>query len=93
LRLANAFTDTLRLEAGAEAGVSLLAPEGVKLIATLSSEGDANTRLLPVLQEGEQREIVVESVPTGTYILRVYSSSGTDPVRFECAADFVIVAD
>ena len=93
LRLANAFTDTLHLGAGAQAGVTLLAPEGVRLIATLSQADGSNTRKLPVLQEGDRRDVVVGSIPAGTYILRVYSSSGTDPIRFECAADFVIVAD
>jgi transglutaminase-like putative cysteine protease len=93
LRLANAFTDTLHVREGAQAGITLLAPEGVRLIATLSQADGANTRMLPVRQQGNQRDIVVESVPTGTHLLRVYSSSGTDPIRFECAADFVIVVD
>jgi transglutaminase-like putative cysteine protease len=93
LRLANAFTDTLHLGAGAQAGITLQVPEGVRLIATLSQADGANTRKLPVRQEGDRRDVVVGSIPAGTYILRVYSSSGTDPIRFECAADFVIVAD
>ena len=93
LRLANAFTDTLHLEVGTQVGITLQAPEGVRLIATQSQSDGANTRRLPVLQDGDRRDIVVESVLAGTYILRVYSSSGTDPIRFECAADFVIVAD
>jgi len=93
LRLVTAFTDTLHLEPGTPAGITLLAPEGVRLIATLSQADGTNTRMLPVRQQGHQRDMVVESVPAGTHILRVYSSSGTDPVRFECAADFVIVAD
>jgi transglutaminase/protease-like cytokinesis protein 3 len=93
LRLANAFTDTLHVREGAQAGITLLAPEGVRLIATLSQADGANTRMLPVRQQDNQRDIVVESVPAGTHILRVYSSSGTDPIRFECAVDFVIVAD
>jgi transglutaminase-like putative cysteine protease len=93
LRLANAFTDTLHVSEGAQAGITLLAPEGVRLIATLSRRDGADTRMLPVRQQGYQRDIVVEAVPAGTHILRVYSSSGTDPVRFECAADFVIVAE
>ncbi len=93
LRLANAFTDTLHLGAGTQAGITLQAPEDVRLIATLSQADGANTRMLPMVQEGDRRDVVVGSVPAGTYILRVYSSSGTAPVRFECAADFVIVAD
>lgn len=93
LRLANAFSDTLHLGAGGTAGITLLAPEGVRLIATLSQSDGADTRMLPVRQQGYQRDIVVESVPAGAHIVRVYSSSGTDPARFECAVDFVIVAD
>jgi transglutaminase-like putative cysteine protease len=93
LRLANAFTDTLHVREGAQAGITLLAPEGVRLLATLSQADGANTRKLPVRQEGDRRDVVVGSIPAGMYILRVYSSSGTDPLRFECAADFVIVAD
>jgi hypothetical protein len=65
----------------------------VRLLATLSQADGANTRKLPVRQEGDRRDVVVGSIPAGMYILRVYSSSGTDPLRFECAADFVIVAD
>ena len=93
MRLANAFTDTLHLEVGTQAGITLQAPEGVRLLATLSQADGANTRRLPVLQEGDRRDVVVGSIPAGTYILRVYSSSGTAPIRFECAADFIIVAD
>ncbi len=93
LRLANAFTDTLQLAADARGGVTLLAPENVALVATLTPGTGKETVRLPVIVGDDRRTIPVGPLPAGDYILRVYSSPDAANVAFECAADYAVTVE
>jgi len=92
LRLGNAFAATVTAEAAAGGRLVVTAPGHVQVAATLSPRGGrAEPRTLPVSVAGERRDIQVDPLEPGEYILRVYSRLPEEP-RFTCSADFVLRA-
>ena len=92
LRLGNAFASTVTAEAAAGGRLIVTAPGHVQVAATLGPlDGRAAPRAIPVAEAGERRDIQIDPLEPGEYILRVYSRRPED-TRFTCSADFVLRA-
>ncbi len=93
LRLENAFASRLAADAGRGGTLTVTAPGPVAVAATLSPlAGGGAARQIPVVATGERRDIMVEPLPRGDYVLRIYSRAGADG-PYACSADFVIRAE
>jgi hypothetical protein len=93
LRLVNAFSSTVTADAASGGTLLLTAPETVGVVATLNPRSDgAAAATIPVVVSGDQRRVVIEPLPRGEYILRIYSKTAAD-TRYTCSADFVIRAE
>ncbi|MEI8241808.1 MAG: transglutaminase domain-containing protein [bacterium] len=91
LRLGNAFSDTLATTPGKPAVVTLAAPEGILLGATLSYNGqDISASHVSIIESGIRRDVVVGAIPAGDYILRIYSKPAAAAGPFDCAADYAV---
>ena len=91
LRLGNAFSDTISTTAGTPAGVTIAAPDGILVAATLSLNGqDIGANNLFIRESGIRRDVVVGPLPAGNYILRLYAKSAASTGPFECAADYAV---
>jgi transglutaminase-like putative cysteine protease len=92
LRLGNAFSDTLAATAGQASGVIVVAPEGVLLTASLSSNGkDISRDTLSLQESGTRHDVQVAPLPAGRYILRIFSKPATNAGPYECAVDYEYV--
>jgi hypothetical protein len=90
LRLGGPFSDAIRVAAGQPTGVTLAAPEGVQITATLTAGSqDASAGNLFLRENGARRDVIVAPLPAGDYLLRLYVRNATGTV-FECAADYAI---
>ncbi len=93
LRLGDAFTSTLVADASRGGMLTLFAPDGVDVAATLSPlDNSAESTRIPVGIAGPRHDIIVGSLPPGRHLLRIYSRQMGDR-RFTCSADFVIRAE
>ncbi len=93
LRLGNAFSSTVTADAASGGTLLLTAPETVGVVATLSPLGNgAAAATIPVVAAGDRRMVVIEPLPGGEYLLRIYSKAAAD-TRYTCSADFVIRAE
>jgi transglutaminase-like putative cysteine protease len=91
LRLGNAFSDAIATPTGKPAVVTLAAPEGILLGATLSCNGqDISASHVSIIESGIRRDVVVGALPAGDYILRIYSKPATAAGPFDCAADYAL---
>ena len=91
LRLGNAFSDALSTPAGTPTGITLAAPDGILIAATLSLNGqDISANNLLIGANGIRRDVVVGPLPVGNYILRLYAKSATNSGPYECAADYAV---
>ena len=91
LRLGNAFSDTLATTVGKPTGVTVAAPEGILLGATLSLDGqDISANNLLIRENGIRRDVVIGPLPGGDYILRHYSKPATNAGPYDCAADYAV---
>lgn len=90
LRLLNAATDTVRLDAGARGRVSLAAPEDVGIVATLTDAAGGTVQLPIAVADAGRHDVAVGPLHAGSYILRVYSAPHGPDVRYECAVDYVV---
>ena len=93
LRLGDAFTSTLVADAGRGGTLTVTAPETVGVAATLAPlDSGAAAAPVPVRTSGTRREIAIDRLAPGTYLLRIYSRQSGDE-RYTCSADFVIRAE
>jgi transglutaminase/protease-like cytokinesis protein 3 len=91
LSLVNHLSDTIRMPAGGSTAVNLLAPEGVRIAATLSRDGqDAGRDHLTVVEAGAQRQVVVSTLPAGDYLLRLYSKPAGAEGSYDCFLDYAV---
>jgi len=91
LRLGNAFSDTISTTAGTPAGVTIAAPDGILVAATLSLNGqDIGANNLFIRESGIRRDVVVGPLPAGNYILRLYVKPATNAGPYDCAADYAV---
>jgi len=91
LLLGNHFSDTIAMPADGAASVTLLAPEGVEIAATLLSEkGKIGAGHLLVSGDGVRRDILLDGLPAGDYLLRVYSRSASSAGAYECCLDYAV---
>ena len=93
LRLGDAFTSTVTADADRGGMLTVTAPETVDVAATLAPlDSGAAAAPVPVRTSGTRREIAIDRLAPGTYLLRIYSRQPGDE-RFACSADFVIRAE
>jgi transglutaminase-like putative cysteine protease len=91
LRLGNAFADTLTTPAEQPASVIVIAPQSILLTATLSRNGqDISAGKLSLRESGTRRDVIIAALPTGEYILRLYSKPAAQAGPYECAVDYLI---
>ena len=73
--------------------LTVTAPEKVDVAATLAPlDGRAADAPVPIRTSGTRREIAIDRLAPGAYLLRIYSRQSGDE-RFACSADFVIRAE
>lgn len=95
LRLGDGYTSVLRARAGVQAALEFSAGKGVKTLATIGTADDPDSFRRVRIAKGEDGNglaAVVPALPSGEYVLRLYSGKrGTD--YLECSADFLIRAE
>lgn len=91
LRLGNGFSDTIATRVGEVATVTLAAPPGVGVAATLTRDGrDFSADHLVIQEAGVRRDIRATGLPAGRYILRLFSRPAGSAGRYDCSADYVL---
>jgi len=92
LRLGNAFSDSIATPAGTPTGVTVAAPEGIFIAATLLSNGlDISAHNIFIRENGIRRDVALGPLPAGQYILRIFAKPAANPGPYDCVVDYAVM--